>query len=105
MITYEWQFLSCEVIQNYNGLENVVKKIDWKLIATDGINSVSADGYSELGNPSVHTYITFDQLTKDIVANWVMSGWNDIETVKSHLEAQLVEMSKPQTVRMNFIFT
>lgn len=105
MVTYDWQFLSCEVIQNYNGLENVVKKVDWKLIATDGAYSVSADGYSELGDPNIHSYVAFENLTKDMIISWITTGWTGLEEVKTQLEAQLRELAKPQTVRMNFLFT
>jgi hypothetical protein len=106
MITYDWQFLSCEVIPNLDTLENVVKKVEWRLLVSDGINSLSVDGITELSDPKTKVnFIEFSQLTKETVQDWVITHWPEYPDVTASLANQLMVMSKPQTVKMNFLFT
>lgn len=106
MIAFEWTFSGCKVIQNLNDLENVIKVVEWTLTANDGKYSVNATGVTELPDPVDTEFIPFTELTKETVISWVISGISkeDLDSLKDHLQKQLIEMNKPVLVQMSLPF-
>jgi len=102
-IRYEWTILGCEVYQNFLNHKNVVKKIEWKLTATDGVYSASAEGNTELSDP-VNNFILFENLTKDMVISWIESGLSNYDEIKKLLETDVLKQNIPKTIRMNLPF-
>lgn len=106
MIDYTWTFSNCMVIQNLDGLENVIKSVDWKLTASDKKHSVSAGGTTEFNGIDPSNYTEFTKITKDQMIEWVLSGISEEEmnALKDQLEKQLVELNKPVLVQMPLPF-
>ena len=105
MITYSWRFSNCKVVQHQNGLDNIIKTIDWNLLATENGYSVSASGSTEFVDPT-DNFLSFTEITKDIMIDWVVSGISeeDLKKVKQTLAEQLKELQKPQLVQMPLPF-
>lgn len=102
MIEYTWEILSLHTAPHENGLNNVVKKINWRYQATE--DSYFGDYYSttELNdpNPSSTTYIQYDDLTEETIINWIKSKINFddlVERVNNNLE----ENKNPKIVEKN----
>lgn len=106
MIEYTWTFSNCMVVQNLDGLDNVIKSVDWKLTASDNKHSVSAGGTTEFSGVDPSQYIEFTKITKDQMIEWVLSGISekDLNELKEHLEKQLIELNKPVLVQMPLPF-
>lgn len=105
MIEYTWHFSNCKVIQHSNGFDNIIKSVDWKLIATENQYSVNADGSTEFADPSIN-FVPFSNITKDIMINWVISGISqeNLDAVKKSLVEKLKELQKPHLVQMPLPF-
>lgn len=106
MIEYTWTFSNCKVIQKMDGLENVIKCVDWTLTASDGIHSVNATGTTEFSGVDPSNYVEFTSITKEQLIKWVLSGISeeDLNAVKDQLEKQLIELNKPVLVQMPLPF-
>jgi hypothetical protein len=105
MITYEWQFYNCKVIQHENGLDNIIKSVDWRLMAIDGVYCVSIEGTTEFANPSPQ-FVEFTDVTKDMMTNWVVAGISadNMAKIEQSLAEQLKELKKPVLVQMQLPF-
>lgn len=105
MITYDWQFLNCKVIQSYNGYDNIIKSVDWKLMAIDGPLCAAVEGTTVFTDPS-DNFIEFNNVTKEKMIDWVMSSISaeDMSNIEQSLAMQLMEMKKPILVQMPLPF-
>jgi hypothetical protein len=106
MIEYSWTFSNCKVIQKMGDLDNVIKTVDWTLTASDGNQSVNAQGTTEFGETDPIQFVPFTELTKDMMIEWVLSGISaeELQSVKEYLEKQIAELNKPVLVQMNLPF-
>lgn len=71
MITYAWSFGLFRVALTEGALENVVKEIDYRLIATDGDRSETIEGAVALPAPKPGAFIPYADITEAIATVWV----------------------------------
>lgn len=94
MAEYSWQILSLYTAPHENGLDNVVKKINWRYQIKEG--SYYADLYlhTELTSPPQDSFIVYDNLTEETVFSWIESVEN-IEKLQNDLQEKLELVKSP----------
>lgn len=100
MIEYTWEILSLYTAPHENGLDNVVKKINWRFQATE--DSYYGDVYevTELSSPSSDNYIQYDNLTEKTIINWIKLNRNYDELLEL-VHTRLEENKNPKIVEKN----
>ena len=99
--TYNWVIGTLNAKIESDGLQNVIYKIHWRFQATDeNENSSELIGTTSLGEPDANSFIEFDSLTQSDVENWIVSN-EDVESMKSNLDAQLDEIATPTKVDLH----
>jgi hypothetical protein len=101
MNTYTWEFPNLTTQTSFAGQNNVVHQVHWRLNATDNkdhfasVYGVQYFTYTE-GEP----FIPFNELTYDIVLNWVTEsiGSTSVDSFKASLDAQIEEQITPKIV-------
>tara|TARA_B100001287_G_scaffold124469_1_gene104913 strand:- start:74 stop:424 length:351 start_codon:yes stop_codon:yes gene_type:complete len=56
------------------GFTDVVYDVEWILTATEGSDSISMRGATQLAPPDSSNYTDFNLLTNDIVKNWIINS-------------------------------
>ena len=80
MITYNWKIetLDCEVKEGE--LENVIKNVHWRYIGISELGtSVDLYGVQLLSSPSVENFIPTNELTNEIVAQWLENSFSALQ--------------------------
>ena len=100
-VSYAGSFSELDVIiENAEGLADVVYTIHWRLNADDGEGHTA----STIGTSSVtydpdgpDPFIPFEDLTEAVVQNWTISQITEegVEQMESSLAGQLAEMEHP----------
>lgn len=72
-ILYTWEISNLKVEVNNNGLKDVVTEIRWILKATDDQDgtTVQTNGVEKLDPPESLKFISFEELTEEIVTGWL----------------------------------
>jgi hypothetical protein len=104
--TYTWQFTNLDVLNNGGGYTNMVQRVNWVLTATDASTSHSAElpGATNLPsyNPDSGSYIPFQNLTPQIVEQWVLSViGSDYDAFKIRLDAEVQEKANANSKPVN----
>jgi hypothetical protein len=86
--TYTWSVIKIEANRDYNGYENVVRSVNWMLIADLDGNKKPLAGQTILSDPS-DPFIEFSLLTEQDVLNWVFQTIGPDK--KNKLETMLSE--------------
>lgn len=97
-ITYSLNPTQIDNVKNLNGLSDVVVKVHWAYVGTTDDNRTAAYGGStELTYVQGENFTPYDQLTKEQVADWVLSSWTQEQTdsYKSLIESQLAVKTDP----------
>jgi len=87
--TYDWEIGPIDVDQNTwygqdkEDLENVIKCVHWKLVATDGETNTKAwvSGSVSLKDPDFDSYTEYDEVTKEQALDWVLEKLSNNEGV------------------------
>jgi len=100
MIEYTWEILSLYTAPQENGLNDVVKKVNWRFQVTDG--SYYGDSYevTELTSPSPDNYIKYQDLTEETIIEWVKHN-RDYDSLVDLVHSRLEENKNPQLVEKN----
>ena len=56
------------------GFSDVVYEVEWTLIATEGSDSVTLTGSTQLAPPNSSSFTDFNSLTNDIVKDWIIDS-------------------------------
>lgn len=102
MINYTWSIIKMDVISSLDGLNNVVKHIEWSLLAEkdiDGTNySALYAGSADLTSPDQQNFTSYDQITFELALNWVQQylGESLISDLKKDLENQIDNLLEQQ---------
>ena len=56
------------------GFSDVVYEVEWTLIATEGSDSVTLTGSTQLAPPNSSSFTDFNSLTHDIVKGWIINS-------------------------------
>lgn len=70
-ITYTWRIEQLDVAPEEGGLADVVHTIHWRLLATDGDNTVDTYGSVPLGLPDPSDFTNYQDLAPEIVTAWL----------------------------------
>lgn len=70
-VTYFWLIEGLDAAPLDGGLANVVRRVHWRLLATDDQNSVDAYGSIPLPAPDPEGFVPFPDLTPAAVTSWV----------------------------------
>jgi len=94
------EILSLYTAPSEDGLENVVKKINWRFQATDG--QFYGDSYevTELSAPSADGYIAYDDLTEETIVNWIKAN-RDYDELVALVNERLQANKTPSIVEKN----
>ncbi len=92
-ITYKWSIVAMRTLPAVGGLNNVVRDVEWKVVATkDGIKrDVSA--FVRLSAPSSDSFTNYANLTQDQVLGWVKSTL-DVQAIEAELANQFTAVSR-----------
>ena len=82
MFEYTWEILSLDTAPHENGLDDVVKRINWRFQVTEGYNFGDYYSVTELTSPSLDNYIPYDDLTEETIINWITLNRNYEEIVE-----------------------
>ena len=86
---YTWNISSLEIVKNKENLTNVVKIIHWNYEVTDeNENSAKIYGSNPLDTPDQTAFIPYENLTFDIVVDWLEQILN-IEVLQQQLQQEL----------------
>ena len=93
------------VYPNQDTLQNVVYNIHWRLTAVSdqeehegAYYTASSIGTQIVANPDSENFTAFEDLTKTQVVGWLEASDLDIDSIKSSLDAQIVEKITPTSV-------
>lgn len=79
--------------ETLNGLQKAIRKVEYSIIAVDGINKVQSEHSAHLSVPDATNFIEFNALTEAAVIGWVKNGIGDYYSVLcNHLADQIQEM-------------
>lgn len=70
-ITYGWLIERLDAAPTEGALSDVVRRIHWRLFATDGELSVDTFGEAHLAAPDPDGFVPFEMLTPGTVTNWL----------------------------------
>jgi hypothetical protein len=100
MITYKWNFFSFDCKVNDNGLQNVVKTINWIFTGTNE-NGIYAEifGVQNLSDPNPEDFTPYSEISKEQVIQWIESV-NDLESLKSEINEIINEKINPIYIKL-----
>jgi len=79
-----------------NDMSNVIKEVQFSIVASDGQNECSSFFPVELDDPIPHEFIGYDALTKEKIVSWAVQKLGDdrINSLKNGLQARLAQMGE-----------
>lgn len=98
MLEYNWKIDKVVVSPNDNGLENVIKSVYYSVDVTDSETqrTTTLSGSLALSDPDPMTFVEFNQLTNDLIKQWITNMVDMIE-----LESQaLIKLNAQQLSMM-----
>jgi hypothetical protein len=107
-VNYSWSITSLNCVEQENTLENVVKSIDWKLVASDTHNEKVIDSYvvgnTSVSNPDEINFINFSNLTQEQIVTWVEQTIpaEELEIYRNYLAGKLDLQRVVETVSLPF---
>jgi len=103
---FVWEIRRMDVVPVLNSLKNVVKNIHWTYSTTVIIDNVNYSAfYSDITvlKPPEIQFITYDELTKDIIISWLNSSIN-LNNLNSKIISRLQDKFAPNIVSMPLPF-
>tara|TARA_B100000497_G_C7594164_1_gene357235 strand:- start:634 stop:969 length:336 start_codon:yes stop_codon:yes gene_type:complete len=97
-ITYTWEFRALDYKISFNGESYVVTGVHHTLVATDELeNSDSHQHFIALPTDTLDSFISYENLTKDIVVGWLESLYTeeDLQGLKASLRTNIEEQRSP----------
>lgn len=90
-IQYEWVFGKFRIAKSENDLINVIKSLNWILIAKSNDCEVNRTGTIELDNPNKNSFVDIKDLTKDLVELWVVGKLSQekVDNLKNEMLSKL----------------
>jgi hypothetical protein len=99
-VIYAWDFPpdAIQVVPHLEGLVDVVYRVRYRLAAIDGIYQAYHKGEVVLLPPSSESFLTYKEITKEVLAQWAEEAIEDIAEIKDDLNQELVRLkSEPLT--------
>lgn len=76
MIQHDIYVNSIDVLPSVDGYQNVVVKVNWEFILTDGTHMSKGAGVTELDTANITDFVSAENLTEAQVAQWVKDALN-----------------------------
>lgn len=107
-VTYTWRIERIDAAPTEGSLSDVVRQIHWRLVATDGINTVDAYGDVPLGAAAPADFTAYTELTPATVITWLEAAIDaragdeepTVEQLRSGLAGVLAAKRTPAIVPM-----
>jgi hypothetical protein len=99
-IAYTWSFPQFEVAPSDDGLTDVVKVINWRLDAADGVFSAGAYGTVALGAPDPLAFTPYANISEQWAIDAVSANI-DLPAVEAALAGEINKKKTPSTVSMS----
>lgn len=98
--TYQWTISALDCAVSKDGLTNVVETIHWRYRGTNE-NDTTAEiyGAQSVGDPNPESFTPFDELTKEIVEQW-LEEIMDMEEIQAIIDNQINELEHPTHVTL-----
>lgn len=97
--TYTWAIENLEYSLFSEGQSNVVNKVHWRLLGTDGTYTGQVYGVQPMIYDLESSFIPYTNLTEDIVIGWVQNslGAEQIYQLKLSINSQITTQANPTT--------
>lgn len=95
-MTYKWEILKLNVIPSLDGLQNIIKSVNWRFMVRDDMFYGDVYDVTELEYPKTQSFIKYDDLTEETIVGWVKKNINYDELVSK--ATQLLEQNKNPSV-------
>tara|TARA_B100001248_G_C27289304_1_gene411666 strand:+ start:418 stop:735 length:318 start_codon:yes stop_codon:yes gene_type:complete len=95
---------NCKTVDYYNhehnGHEQVIYNVHWRVEKEDENYSASTYGTQSLNTEDIQDFKPFDQVTSEIVENWVKEamGEEKVSSIESSLDKQIEKQKNPTSV-------
>jgi hypothetical protein len=107
-ITYSWLIDTLDIAPAVGELTNVVRKIHWRLIATDGDYTTDVYGDTPLSEADSETFTTYENLDEATVIHWLEAAIDEragdeedtVAAMRTGLAGTLAAMRTPAIVSM-----
>lgn len=96
-INYNWNFNPLEAYPTASGEDNVVFLVHWQLYGSTGSYQASVIGTQAVNYESGSSFIAFDDLTYDIVYNWMTAsmGLDQMAQYEANVAQQIENQINP----------
>ena len=86
--------------QTVNGIENVVKQVEWTMVGTEGTQTFELPQTTTVPDPQADGFIPLANLTEAQVIAWVEAHDPRIPAIQAHIQSVLDrEVAKAQLVQ------
>ena len=84
----------------YNGHEQVIFNVHWRVTKEDGDYSASSYGTQSLSTEDIQDFVPFDDVTSEMVEGWVKDamGEEEVSNIESSLDQQIEDQKNPTSV-------
>lgn len=102
MIEYTWIINQIDCHPIYEGLENVVCRIHWRLAGVDGAFRAEVYGAQAIAYDPESEFILFDDLTEELAVEWLENaiGAQQVDRYKGVVAAEIDRQANPPVVTM-----
>jgi predicted nucleotide-binding protein (sugar kinase/HSP70/actin superfamily) len=104
--TYSWVINALDTYPTKESLSDVVYNIHWTLVATSDQSNEKGDYYTAsytgeqiISAPSSEDFISFSDLTQDIIEAWLEASNLDISKIKIDLDKEIADKINPASVK------
>lgn len=106
MITYTWKIEQLDASPIDGELTNVVRKIHWRMAATDGVNTTDAYGDTPLSAADPEVFTAYPELSQSTVIAWLEAaidarageGELTVAQMRTNMARMLAAMAAPAIV-------
>lgn len=94
---YTWFINAMERLPSEGGQNTVVSNVHYKVVATDGINSVSNCGTQPLTYTAGNPFTDYASLTEAAIIGWVQEAMKteEINAIYANLDSQIKNLENP----------
>lgn len=107
-VTYAWRIERLDAAPREGRQRNVVHNIHWRLLGTDGVNTLDLYGTVPLSEPNPKDFTPYDELTEESVVSWLEAAIDanagaenaTVAQMRESLARMLAAQRKPSVVPM-----
>lgn len=101
--TFRWDIKSFQVAPSFAGLLEVIKRVEWDYVCSDGTDTFALFGYTDLAAPSSETFVSYNAITRNDVISWLLEHLNE-DGLKAASSNALEEVKVPKNETRTPIF-